>query len=169
MSYFILGLPRSRTTWIANFLTYDGNYCHHEAINGCSSVDEYKEKIDGCGDSTTNILMFDYEKDFPDSKIIIIHRDIKESIEFSKKVFKSDMTEMIEKANERLNLINGLHIMFDEINDKLKDIWEYLFDSEFSPKRAAMLSGFNIQPNDVFDVDKQALTKLNKEVSIWHG
>jgi hypothetical protein len=79
------------------------------------------------------------------------------------------MTEMLEKANERLNVINGLHIMFDEINSRLRDIWEYLFNSEFDEKRAEMLAGFNIQPNDVFDIDKQALEQLNKEVSLWRG
>ena len=169
MSYFILGLPRSRTAWLANFLTYDGNYCHHEAINGCSSVDEYRNKISGCGDSTTNTLMFDYENDFPDSKIVIIHRDVKKSIEFAKDAFKTDMTEMLEKANERLDVINGLHILFDDINDRLQDIWGYLFDSEFDEKRAGMLVNLNIQLNDVFDIDQEALEQLNKEVSLWRG
>ncbi|MHC4648675.1 MAG: hypothetical protein ACYTBJ_24730 [Planctomycetota bacterium] len=169
MSYFILGLPRSRTAWLANFLTYDGHYCHHEAINGCASIQEYKDKIEGCGDSTTNLLMIDFERHFPESKIVVIHRDIKASIDFARTVFKADMTEMLERASDKLNSIKGLHIAFDEINDRLRDIWEYLIGDSFDEKRAQMLIGLNVQTIDVFDIDKEALIKLNNEVTLCHG
>lgn len=169
MSFFILGLPRSRTAWLANFLTYDGHFCYHEAVNGCSSVDEYKYKVKDCGDSTTSVLMFDYEREFPESKIVVIDSDVKRSIEFGERVFKTDMTELMHKANDRLSNVNGLHIAFDEINERLGEIWRYLFDSEMDKKRADFLISLNVQVNNVFDINESALNKLNKEVSLWRS
>jgi len=169
MSFFVLGLPRSRTAWLANFLTYDGHFCYHEAVNGCSSVGEYREKIANCGDSTTNVLMFDYEREFPDSKIVIIHSDINRSIEFGERVFKADMTELMGRSNERLSTINGLHIMFEDINERLGDIWRYLFGVDMDKKRAEFLTSLNVQIKDVFDIDADAIKKLNKEVSLCHS
>ena len=76
MDFLVLGLPRSRTAWLANFLTHDGLFCYHEAINGCSSMKEYKEKVEGKGDSNTALALFDFEKHFPETKIIVIDTNI---------------------------------------------------------------------------------------------
>lgn len=35
--FLVMGLPRSRTAWLANFLTFGGMFCHHDGISKCAS------------------------------------------------------------------------------------------------------------------------------------
>lgn len=42
--------PRSGTAWLSNFLSYgESSYCQHEALYGCESIDDYKNRIDSYG------------------------------------------------------------------------------------------------------------------------
>ena len=61
-NFFVLGLPRSRTAWLANFLTYDGYFCFHEGIDGCRSIDDYKKKKFEVSISTAGKKARDYFK-----------------------------------------------------------------------------------------------------------
>lgn len=63
--FFITGLPRSRTAWLANFLNWGNTWCWHDGIRGCSSLDEFaklmepSEPIDGTtqvGDCDSGLL-----------------------------------------------------------------------------------------------------------------
>jgi hypothetical protein len=43
--FFILGLPRSRTAWCANFLTHGPSFCFHEPLLGCASFADLEAKF----------------------------------------------------------------------------------------------------------------------------
>jgi len=167
-NFLVIGLPRSRTAWLANFLTYDGNFCYHEGLNGCSTIEEYKDKLGkDKGDSNTGIMLFDFEKYFPNTKVIIIDSDIKKSVKFGKEVYSEDIEDAMIKAKHRLDSIKGLHINVDNINSSLKKIWEYVSDKPFNKDRAAMLIKLNIQVNDPFDIDVEAIHKFRSNVDGW--
>ncbi|MDX1811031.1 MAG: hypothetical protein R3240_03730, partial [Gammaproteobacteria bacterium] len=136
VDFLILGLPRSRTAWLANFLTYDGLFCFHEATNGCSSIQEYKEKVAGKGDANTGLGFFDIDKLFPDAKKIIVDSDVSRSIEFSKAAFNLNVVHEMRVLKNNLDKIDGLHIPLDEINDHLQEIWEYITDIPYDKERA---------------------------------
>ena len=104
MNFLILGLPRSRTAWLANFLTYDGLFCYHEAINGCLNMDEYAEKVKGKGDSNTALALFDFEHMFPDAKIIVVDSSIDAAVTFG---FEQghDIREAMTIEKQRLDSI----------------------------------------------------------------
>lgn len=167
MTFFVTGLPRSRTAWLANFLTYDDQFCYHEGLNGCSSIDEYKDKVKDKGDSNTGLMMFDFKDHFPDSKVIVIDSSVDKSIEFSKSVFGVDLTDIMVKGKTRLDSINGLHININDINDRLKEIWEYVSDKPFDKERADMLIKLNIQVNDPLSMDGEAANKFKESVDGW--
>lgn len=169
MSFFILGLPRSRTAWLANFLTYDGLFCHHEGIDGCSSMDEYKEKIGDDGDSCTGLVMLDIDRYFPDAKKVIIDTSIDKAVKFGLDAYGVDMTDMMKQAKNKLDNTDGLHINLDDMNNRLRDIWEYITDKPFNEKRANLLTKLNIQVNNVFDIDVESMLNLKESNELCLG
>jgi len=162
--FFILGLPRSRTAWLANFLTYDGFFCHHEALDGCLTEYEYVEKVRGSGDASTATMLVDLEAYFPHAPKLIIERDVERSIEYGIEVFGIDMSEYLYQLKERLDSVKGLRIHFDDIDEHLGVIWEYLTGTPCDMDRANMLKNMNVQVNDPFIYDGVAMKEFMASV-----
>lgn len=161
-NFFVLGLPRSRTAWLANFLTYDNNFCFHEGLNGCRSIAEYKTKIGDHGDSGTGLALID----LPVAPKIIIERDIEPIIEFVSSTYGYCDRKDIIRLKRRLDKVQGLRIAFNDIDDRLQDIWEYLIGDGFDQQRADMLKKLNIQVNDPFDIDIDAANELRGDLCL---
>ena len=156
-NFLILGLPRSRTAWLANFMSTQGLSCSHEGLNGCISLQEYRNRFsENSGDSNTGLALFDFEPLFEDFKIVIIDSNIETAVNFSKKHFSHDSTDFMTELKIRLLDIDGLHIPFSKINDRLEDIWNYLTPKQFDDRRAKMLIGFDVQVRNVHDFDSVA-------------
>lgn len=165
MKFLILGLPRSRTAWLANFLTYDDLFCYHEGTDGCNSISEYKDKVKGKGDSNTGLIFYNPEKLFPETKIIVIDSDVNDSIKFGKDVFKVDVAKELKQAKTLLDNIDGLHIPLDSINDHLEQIWRHVSTKDFNQDRANMLAGMNIQVLDPLDINYASIEKFTETVN----
>jgi len=163
MSFFILGLPRSRTAWLANFMTYDGSFCYHEGINGCYSVDKYREKLKGKGDSTTGAALLDLDKYFPDSKKVIIESDPQKSIDYSIETYGEANIGWIHHLEDRLSAQKGLRVHYDDIDRNLESIWGYLTDKPFNYERAEMLRPLNIQVHNPYIFNMEAATAISHE------
>lgn len=164
MSFFILGLPRSRTAWLANFMTYNGFYCHHEGLNGCSSMLEYKHKIYTDGDSSTGLAMFPFRAMFPTARTVIIDNSITAAVAYGKEHYNFDSTEQMLDLTEKLDAIDGLHIPYNDINNRLADIWSHLTkDAPFDSRRAAQLIGMNITVVEPYHFDAKAFWSLNEQ------
>ena len=72
----IVGLPRSRTAWLSVFMSQSSTMFHHEAINGCGSIEEYRNKTLRSGDSTGFSFIADEVR--AQEKIVIIKKNEKE-------------------------------------------------------------------------------------------
>ena len=159
MIYQILGWPRSRTAWLANFLTYGHSFCFHEAVAMKSkkrlrTVQEYRKlfklylkKYKYIGDSNTVALL--YQKYvIPSAKIVIIERDKQEIVESVYGLgYHVEIPKVIEYPyNEQLI------IKYDEIDDNLKDIWRFCIpDIQYSKEREVLLKNLNVQVQNVED------------------
>jgi hypothetical protein len=168
MSFLVLGLPRSRTAWLANFLTYGDLFCYHEGIDGCTSLEEYKEKIEGKGDSNTGLMLFDFEEHFPNAKIIIIDSDVDKAIEFGRDVFNVNIEFEMAIAKNRLDKMEGLHIKLEDINSRLGEIWEYVSDEPFDQERADMLVKLDVQMRNPLDIDFDSINQFKGTVNACH-
>lgn len=158
-----MGLPRSRTAWLANFMTYEGHYCAHDGLNGYRSLEEYKSSFsDFSGDSNTGLALFDFEHLFTDFKIVIIDNDIDSVVAFTKTHYGSDITEVMNRLKLRLDGLTGLHVPFAEINNRLEAIWDHLSNKQFDKRRADMLARFNVQEMDGYPFDEKAMTVLRE-------
>ena len=160
MNFFVIGLPRSRTAWLANFLTQD-RFCFHEGLDGCHSIKEYREKIgNDCGDSSTGLMLLDMNKEFPDSPKIIIEGRVKEAIDYGYKTYGHYNPDYIHYLQERMDEIKGLRIQFDDIDSKLPKIWEYLIGTPYDEKRTELLKRMKIEVKDPFNYDIDAVKSL---------
>ena len=164
-NFFVIGLPRSRTAWLSNFLTYDDNFCYHEGIDGCSTTEEYKDKLgENKGDSSTGLMLFDMNKEFPDSPKVIIEGSVDKAIEFTKEVYDVYEPEYFYELKDKLDSIKGLRIKFEDINNSLEQIWEHLIGTPYDKDRGSLLKDMNIQTNNYFNYDLESMGRL-----VWRG
>jgi len=157
LSYFIAGLPRSRTAWLSVFMSQSGMYCHHDGFNGCKSMFEYGRKIKGCGDSSTGLTLIDLNKVFPDSKVVVIEKtelELGQCIEWCNLAYGGDSRDQILKMNDKLLKIKGLRIKQSDIDSRLQDIWGHLVPTKWHDKYKR-LTHFNIQA-DPYNIDLKA-------------
>ena len=160
MNFFVIGLPRSRTAWLANFLTQD-RFCFHEGLNNCHNIEEYKQKLgEDYGDSSTGLMLLDMNTEFPNAPKVIIEGRTKEAIEFGHKTYGLYDPNYVNFLNERMSKIEGMRIHFDEIDDKLPIIWEYLIGTPYDKNRADLLKRMNIEIKDPFDFNIDAMNDL---------
>lgn len=155
--YFVFGLPRSRTAWLSVFLSQSGIYCHHEAVNGCYTEQEYRDKIEGCGDSTTGFIHCPPEE-YEGKPTLIIEKSKSEfsrCIAWSDRTFNADSRKDLINQYDELMGITGMRVLQSEIDQKLPDIFEYLTGAEWSDTYS-VISKFNIQANPM-DIDYQAM------------
>jgi len=79
MEFMILANPRSRTKWIADYLSSYGARVGHDEALGCSSVEEYVSKVyclDGVVETSTALGYKLWLNEFPRAKMIVIYRPI---------------------------------------------------------------------------------------------
>ena len=164
MNYFVIGLPRSRTAWLSAFLSQSGVHCHHEGLNGCKSIDEYKKKLGNGGDSSTGLMMFNINTMFPDAPIVIIEKndiELQHAINWCKETYGFGDSNHIYWLKELLTRVKGLRIKQSEIDERLPEIWAHLIGTKWK-EEYALIKELNIQSNP-YNIDTESATELLNE------
>jgi hypothetical protein len=119
----IVGLPRSRTFWFSQLLTYGDNFCYH-----CYPI--YDKTIPE-GKRLFNSTCYPYEG--ISGKLVIIERPVPEAVDsFMKfalntpKNFEKKLHRYAVNMSRELRQARGLHIKYNEINERLPEILDYL-------------------------------------------
>ena len=100
-TFFVTGLPRSRTAWMANYLTYGDTFCLHDGFCGLKNpfdmFGKFNEvalrnnvsEVGNC--DPANLYFIDaLTKQFPKAKWLILNRDIEECRKSCKEAFGQD-------------------------------------------------------------------------------
>ena len=161
IDFMIVALPRSRTTWLANFLTTDKTFCFHDPLAEMSSYRELfalkTDRITGIAD--TGIGYFDLAE-FHCPKVII-ERDLS--------AVNAEMSAMLgmdidlSDLSRRIASIEGLRIGFDEINDRLEEIWDHCTGLPFDSLRAEHLKNMNVQVREL-PINPARIESLRAEI-----
>ena len=130
--FFITGYPRSRTAWFAGFFTTGPVFCHHEI-----KLIEPGSRIEGF--SGPNFALTPQQ-----GKMVIIERDEQEVRESLRKLTK-EADAIIDRFD--LKKLDGLRVKFEDINDRLQEIWEYCVDIPFDVQRAELFKNLKIEQN----------------------
>lgn len=162
MTFLVLGLPRSRTAWLSNFLTYgDRSLCYHDLSRKCNTLDDFygytSKPFEYVGVSDTALHMYPWFDSIADkSRILVIKRDVSDSINSSLNLLqdynKYDIINNILYNNYVLSSIidkyKPLVIDFNDIDNRLEDIWNYLLPNiPYNRYRTDLLLSQNIQTN----------------------
>ena len=144
--FFITGLPRCRTAWFAELFTVGEFYCHHELTRECVDEADFKRQMQqGTGNSDENLVKTDFQKWWPDAPTLIIHRDVEDVNRSLIKAGALVPKAMLEKQAEMLKDLNGLHVGFNDIDNLLPRIWNYLIGTDPDHKRIERFKNLNIQ------------------------
>lgn len=151
MNFFITGLPRSRTAWLANFFSTGDVFCWHEAMAGVGSQDEYWKRMRSpqatyVGNSDCGLFMGGYRKGCP---LVIIERDLDEVEEaLFHKGFPGTRSVLIE-SKEAMDEMVGLRIPFEDINDRLEEIHNTCVTTPFNEQRAEQLIKLRVELTEI--------------------
>ena len=125
MKFVITGLPRTRTAWAAAYFnTCPDTFCYHEATWTKESLDKPYKNV-GNADSGV-ILVPDWLTDNPVDKIIVIHRDPEQVKKSLRELGMKGKEGLVDQMVPVLKRLPGIHIKFEEYNDQLPRIHDYL-------------------------------------------
>lgn len=106
--YFILGLPRSRTTWLAAFLSNDSTLCYHEKSLEFSNLEDLKTFVmkEDCGISDTALILHWQwiKSNIPGAKIVVIDRPYEDAVS-SVEAMGISVGSMMEHISKRIEVI----------------------------------------------------------------
>ena len=144
MSFFILGMPRSRTTWLSAYFTN----CYHEKSMEFSTLEQLKEFVTSnkCGISDTALLLhLDWIQQHISCPIVVIDRKYEEVVSSLVELgFKESV--MLQKIREKIDTCSDVFkVRFEDIDKSLPDICRYVGEP-YNKQRHIELKEMSIQP-----------------------
>jgi hypothetical protein len=109
--FFVTGLPRSRTAWLANFLTAGDSFCFHELLAaGVSAsfvqktfsrmIEEESFSVVGDSDSALVAIAPAMVAMFPTARWVLVERPVDEAMESYQKAFGTHQWGGLPKMDE---------------------------------------------------------------------
>lgn len=163
--YLILGLPRSRTAWLANLLTYGPSFCWHDGLAHCKSKRELVQLFDspehkyiGIADAGAALVFDELLKILPVMpRIVIIRRNPGDVLYSCEEAGLPITPHGILAMQDALAKIMANHevclVDFEDLDKALccQNIWHYCTrdSTHFNLRRWAMLRSLNVQIHDV--------------------
>jgi hypothetical protein len=154
MDFHILGLPRSRTAWLANYLTTDTSMCYHEGIQYCDCWEDYTglgETFDGIvGNADTGIyLLRDWK---PTGKLVIIERNPADVMKSLKVLVDDACIHTVATSCIKLKAlaeVADLVVPYAELDQYLDQISELCIGQVINSERKLLLQNLNIQIHEL--------------------
>lgn len=162
--FFITGLPRSRTGWMAAWLTTATSLCLHDGLLGCTNLDAFAERLAAGhrafnGDSDSALLLYQRQlrKQFPQARWVVIQRSPTTCYQSVRKAFPDlatprDTQLLFDRAMDELHSLekHALCVEFEEL-DQVKsasDIWDHCLPGlTFDKERWQLFNGLKIEPH----------------------
>lgn len=166
--FFVSGLPRSRTAWLANWFTTDASICWHDRPFDRSLVESSHKPFVGFSGPELVVQFDEIRKHFPISPWLMILREEAQALasfrEFAGDLLPQD--DIVEKFwRQRCHTVslicshsNVVTYSFDDLESEAKcqEIWlRMLPDIEFDSERWNLLNDLQVQQD------------LNKNLKKW--
>ena len=157
-TFFILSLPRSRTAWLANFLTYENSFCFHEGLLHVGTpfqleplFQETHKPFVGNSDCGNVFFVDEIRDTFPEAKFVMIERPLGEVLVELRSLGDEWMDEeFVLKAYKHLQIIKHsvphLAVNYDQLGEEnCEAIWKYCIGTPFDRTRWRMLDSIDMQ------------------------
>lgn len=166
IKFMVIGLPRSGTTWAANWLCTRSVHCIHDPLYRYhySDWDQITAESKWVGIACTGIWHWpDFLANHP-AKKVILHRDI---AEVDASLAAIGLPQCDPTGPEKLNAIDGLHVPHTDLFDEegAASIWSYLGLGAMDRIRHAELVQIEMQPKfSGLKVGKDVTRRLMAEI-----
>ena len=170
--FFITGLPRSRSAWLANFFTTQGSHCWHDAMKDGWTAEYVRSKVEGigpecqyAGDADSGLLLVAAKLAgmFPQARWLFVKNTPQRAAESYRKWFgrdhpypgvpaDTDMDAIMRLAEIRYEAAllavpaeNRMEIPMDDLDDPfiMRAVWEWLVPGlTWDERRYRMLDTF---------------------------
>lgn len=153
--FFVTGLPRSRSAWIANYLSYGTTFCFHDALKDCQagvsrlhSIFDVKANVVGNSDPANALVQDKLIERFPGAKWVVVDRpfnEVKASVE-ALGVDTAPLYRLQLKIEELRLKVKPLIVPYGALDSSIKDIARYVNPEWHHPEaRHEMLVHMNVQ------------------------
>lgn len=128
MTFFVAGLARSRTAWLAAYMNADGVTCYHEGLELFDTSGAYYKALSSghTGDCTTALSITKADERFPSAPLVIIERPTKEVHKSLRIMGLTLPLAQLEAMQEQHLSRDGLRVPFHEIDNMLPAICEHV-------------------------------------------
>lgn len=162
MNFVILALPRSRTAWLARWLTYGEFQCGHDQVKHCRSLDDIASWMGQPCTGTVETAAAPFWRmlgRFGDVRVATVRRpvaDVVASLQavapgaFQTEATTAAMTRLDRKLEQiERRLPDVLSVPFEDLatEDGCRRLWQHCLPYAFDERWHAMLAGVNIQDN----------------------
>lgn len=173
LDFMIIGLPRSGTTWAANFFCTERTLCFHDPLytthyqDWDAELPKRAQKGAEVGVSCTGIWRWpDWVNAHPARKVIL-HRDLGDIADSMREIGLPEMDLM--DAQNKLESVMGLHVPHTDLFDPRNccDLWDYLTDGRvpFNWARHKLLVDIEMQPKfSGLSVGPEVTRRLQEEI-----
>jgi len=145
IDFIVLGLPRSGTTWLANWLTTDRSLCLHDPF-ALGAPETWPRDARRFGISCTGAFLFPKWLAQQQCPVAIIERDPEACDRSLHRIGLGDTSGLIDTLHE----VDGRRWRFDDIwdEDKASELLAFLLPGmPFDALRYRMLRDIQIQPH----------------------
>lgn len=153
--YLVVGTPRTRTAWIASFLSTEERPCQHEPSLHFDEPTDLNRFLEddaaAASDSMMTFLAADAKKIRPDCIIVVVRRpieDVRGSFASFGITFPQEFLDMLaRRADTVASTIADLSVSFDELGreDTCRKLYETCTERPFDRERWLTLRARNIQ------------------------
>jgi hypothetical protein len=137
-NFYIVSLPRSRSTWLSHLFTTDDSHCYHSLLSnydpkgqeGLSEID--KPYVGTCDEWPVSVLL----SDKPKGPTVIVKRDLGDCVNSLKKAFDLPdgypAEEILDTHNKALKILakrpNTISVNFEDLEDNntIFRMWSHL-------------------------------------------
>lgn len=177
MTWFITGLPRSRTGWAANWLTSGDHLCLHDVVGTVDDISKLPAQLDGANLADPALLLVwpRIEDVFKNSNWIIIERPFTEVVLSCGNLpamsevppgHREAFVYRLLESQHRLQEARECH-MFDYYDLDAKRMWELVNGDGYSEARHRMLDGMRVE--SLGDLTKSDVTDANVRALLEAG
>lgn len=162
--FFVIGLPRTRSAWLANFLSAAGSLCRHELWARCNSLSEYKLKLHKSEPGTHSVGDADpslshqaawLNSEFPEARFLFVVRSERDVVASYAKAF-AGLALTLEGAGDIsrkiINFYNSVEncrkmlVTFDDLDNPeiCREIFRFCVGKEMDYERWELLDGLRV-------------------------
>lgn len=166
IDFMVISLPRSGSTWAANWLMTDKVHCIHDPLYRMhyTELDDVKVSAKKLGIACTGLWRWPEWVNNHPAKKIILRRNFSDIQKSMREIGLPALNPEDEAAIEK---IAGVHANYKDLFDPYtaKAIWEFLTETPFNAERHRELIDIEMQPNFIgLQINPKATQRLIAEI-----